>query len=96
MATDDSYKKKLGRILGISGWSKDRMADLLEVSNNSFNAWVRGDSEPKVERGLKIDEIYDELVRPLLCKIEDVTDKIEKRLLEEQIGRLRDDNICEK
>jgi transcriptional regulator with XRE-family HTH domain len=89
-----SSKQKLIRILGISGWSRDKLADLLEVSNNSLNAWVRGNSTPHTTHAGKIDEIYAALVTPLLCEIEALADKVEKRLLKERIKHLPDDNTC--
>jgi transcriptional regulator with XRE-family HTH domain len=88
------YKQKLTRILGISGWSRDKLSDLLEVSNNSFSAWIRGDSTPHTSHAGKIDEVYDALVVPLLCEIEIAADAVEKRLLEERIARLPEDNTC--
>jgi transcriptional regulator with XRE-family HTH domain len=89
-----SYKQKLVRILGISGWSRDKLADLLRVSNNSLNSWARGKSAPHTTHAAKIDSIYADLVEPLLCEIETIADQVEKRLLKDRIKRLPDDNIC--
>jgi transcriptional regulator with XRE-family HTH domain len=89
-----TYKRKLARILGISDWSRDKLADLLEISNNTLNAWLAGKSEPKLAHAGRVDKIYDELIVPLLCEIDDKADAVEKRLLSERIKRLPDDNIC--
>jgi transcriptional regulator with XRE-family HTH domain len=89
-----SPKQKLLRILGISGWSRDKLADLLQVSNNSLNSWVRGTATPHTTHCGKIDEIYNELVTPLFCEIETLADQVEKRLLKDRIKHLPDDNLC--
>jgi transcriptional regulator with XRE-family HTH domain len=89
-----TYKRKLARILGISDWSRDKLADLLEISNNTLDGWLNGRSEPKPTHAGKIDRVYDELVLPLLCEIEQIADKVEKRLLSERIKHLPDNNIC--
>ena len=36
---DSTYKKKLVRIIGISGWSRDKLADMMGVSNNTIDSW---------------------------------------------------------
>jgi hypothetical protein len=55
---------------------------------------VRGTTTPHTTHAAKIDGIYDELVTPLLCEIEKVADQVEKRLLNERIKHLPDDNVC--
>jgi transcriptional regulator with XRE-family HTH domain len=92
--TNISPKQKLNRILGISNWSRDKLADLLQVSNNSLNSWLRGDSQPHATHSAKISEIYKALVEPLLCEIETIADKVEKSLLAARIKNLPADNIC--
>jgi transcriptional regulator with XRE-family HTH domain len=89
-----SYKQKLTRTLGISAWSRDKLADLLQVSNNTFNSWLGGKSAPKPHHATEIDKIYNELVTPLLCDIEQLADKTEERLLTERIRQSSDDNAC--
>jgi transcriptional regulator with XRE-family HTH domain len=91
---DISYKQKLIRILGVSGWSRDKLADLLGVSNNSLGAWVRGGSAPHAGHAGRVDGVYEELVGSLICKIEARADKVEKRLLSERIEHLPDNNAC--
>jgi transcriptional regulator with XRE-family HTH domain len=89
-----TYKQKLSRVLAFSGWSRDRLADLLEVSNNTFNAWIGGKSEPHAKHAERIDWIYNELVQPLIPTLELMADKVEKTLLEERIEHLPDDNTA--
>jgi transcriptional regulator with XRE-family HTH domain len=94
MTKTTSTKQKLTRILGISGWSRDKLADLLQVSNNSLNSWLSGTSQPHITHIANIDQIYAELVLPLLCEIENISDKVEKHLLKDRINHLPDNNIC--
>jgi hypothetical protein len=42
----------------------------------------------------EIDSIYADLVTPLLCEIEALADKVEKRLLKDRIEHLPDNNVC--
>ena len=35
-------KEKVNKLLAFSGWSQDRLADLLGVSTVSVNKWCRG------------------------------------------------------
>jgi uncharacterized protein (TIGR02145 family) len=94
MTKTTSTKQKLTRILGISNWSRDKLADLLQVSNNSLNSWLSGTSQPHTTHTANIDQIYKELVLPLLCEIETISDKVEKSLLKDRIKHLPDNNIC--
>jgi transcriptional regulator with XRE-family HTH domain len=94
MTKTTSTKQKLTRILGISNWSRDKLADLLQVSNNSLNSWLSGTSQPHATHTANIDQIYAELVAPLLCEIETLADKVEKSLLKDRINHLPDDNVC--
>ncbi len=90
-----SYKKKLDQVFAFSGWTADRLADLLQVSNQTVSAWANGHSEPKGEHAARLDEIYGELVAPYLCELEKKADELAARLLRRQIRGLGDDNVCD-
>ena len=89
------YKEKVNKLLAFSGWSQDRLADLIGVSNVTMSKWIKGRREPKGKHAEMIDEIYAELVEPYICELEAKADKIAKGLLERQIRGLPDDNVCE-
>lgn len=86
--------KKLVQILVYTNWSQDKLADLLDVSNNTLNSWVKGKTVPRDSHSELIDEIYCEIVVPYICEIEEVTDKVEKRILKRKIKKVSDDNTC--
>jgi len=88
------YNKKLEQILAFTGWSRDHFADLLDVSNNSFNSWINGHSEPRDKNKTTIDNIYDKIVVPYVCELEQKADEVEKEILKQKIKNLPDDNIC--
>ena len=75
-----NYSKKLVQILAFTGWSQDKLADLLEVSNNTLSSWVNGKSQSREKVGV-IEEIYDEVVAPYICEIEQKADEMEKKIL---------------
>lgn len=88
------YDKKLHAVLVFSGWTRDRLADLMGVGNNTVSSWVNGHSEPKGEKAEKIDWMYGELVEPYVCELEAKADKIAEKMLRGQIAALPDDNVC--
>ena len=88
------YNEKINKILAFSGWTKDHLADLIEVTNNTLGNWARGDSAPKDEHAALIDTIFDKLVAPFLCDLEKRSDAIEKTILQAKIRDLPNDNIC--
>ena len=90
------YKEKVGKVLAFSGWTQDRMADLMGVGNMALNKWARGKREPRGRHAEVIDAIYAELVEPYVCELEAKADEVAKRMLEGQIRALPDDNVCEK
>lgn len=85
---------KVTRILAFSGWTQDKLADLLDVSNVIVNKWVRGKAIPKGERAEKVNKLFDELVAPYVCELEKKADAVEKEILERKIEHLADNNIC--
>ena len=89
-----NYKEKIKKILVFSGWTKDHLADLVEVANGTLGSWAKGDTEPKNEHAVLIDTIFDKLVEPYLCELEKRSDAIEKTILQAKIKHLPDDNIC--
>ena len=91
-----NYKQKLARIIGITGWSRDRLADMLDVSNGTLNRWIKGRAIKQAGRADKIDFLYKELVLPFECEIEMRANAAEKKLLKARIGRLSDGAVCRK
>lgn len=85
-------KQKLSRILGITGWSRDHVADLLEVSNMTLNRWLKGRSEPQPHLMERIDGMYNGIVAPLECEIDRLRDEVEKKILKSMIINLDEDN----
>jgi len=88
------YSKKLVQVLAFTGWSQDHLADLLGVSNNTFNSWVNGNSLPHQRNAGLIDEIYDKIVAPYICELERKADEVEKEILRQKIVDLPKDNVC--
>jgi transcriptional regulator with XRE-family HTH domain len=85
-------KQKLTRLLGVTGWSQDKLADLLQVSNNTLSAWVKGKAEPHARHTALIDKIFADL-SVILPAIDRVADEVEKDLLQTRIHHLPDDNF---
>ena len=56
----DKYSDKLKKILVCTGFSQEKLADLVGVSFVSLNAWVNEKSEPREKAKEKIDEIFAE------------------------------------
>ncbi len=69
-------KLKISRILGVTGWTRDHLADLLGVSNLTVSAWVRGRTLPHSGHMGKIDAMYDGIVKPLECEIDRLSDEV--------------------
>ena len=89
-----TYSKKLYKVLAFSGWTQDRLADLLLVSTPTVNSWANGNSEPHEDHAKIIDELYAKLVEPHVCELEAAADKLATQLLQQQIQHLPDDNAC--
>ena len=89
-----NHKQKLNRILGITGWSQDKLADLMMVSNGALRRWLKGREVRQEVNITRINWLYDELVIPFLCDIEQKADDVEKTLLKTRIKSLADDNVC--
>lgn len=85
-------KQKITRILGITGWSKDHLADLLDISNMTLGRWLKGRSIPYADSQAHIDAMYDGIVKPLECEIDRLADGVEKKILKAKILKLDDDN----
>ena len=89
-----NQKQKLNRILGITGWSRDRLADMLDISNGTLNRWCKGKKIKHDRHVAHIDWLYSELVEPLECEIERRANQAEKRLLEARANRIPDSASC--
>lgn len=88
------YGRKLVQVLAFSGWTQDRLADLLGVSTNALNSWVNGRSEPHEAHAVVIDELYAGLVEPYVCELEQKADALAAKLLRRQIRDLGNDDVC--
>lgn len=88
------YNKKVKQILAFSGWTLDKLADLLDVSNSTMSSWSNDNSEPKGKHAEKLDAVFDKLVAPYICELEAKADEIEKEILQQKIKDLPNDNIC--
>jgi transcriptional regulator with XRE-family HTH domain len=88
------YTTKLYKVLAFTGWTQDHLADLLDISTPTINSWVNGKSEPRQNHAAMIDEIYDHLVTPYVCELEQKADEIERKILRQKIRDLPNDNAC--
>lgn len=88
------YEEKINKILAFSGWTKDHLADLIDVSNGTLGSWSHGNTEPKGEHAALIDTIFAKLVEPYLCELEKRSDAIEKTILQAKIKHLPDNDLC--
>jgi transcriptional regulator with XRE-family HTH domain len=87
---EKNYKQKLQRILEITGWTREHLADLLYVSDRGLGKWLKRRSMPNEENAQVIDELYDAIVVPLECQIAEVRDGAEQRILKKRIADLGD------
>lgn len=87
-------KHKINRILGVTNWSKGKLANLIGASNGSVWLWSKGKQQPKDQTLQKIDWLYKELVEPFICEIETRAEAAEEKLLKAKIKDLSSDNIC--
>ena len=85
-------KQKLSRILGVTGWSRDHLADLLGVNNATLTRWTKGRGKMREVAQGKIDMIYDGAVKPLECEMDRLADEVEKKILKGQIKDLEKDD----
>jgi transcriptional regulator with XRE-family HTH domain len=90
------YTTKLYKVLAFTGWTQDHLADLLGISTPTMNSWINGKSQPRQKHAELINDIYNHLVAPYICELEQKADKIEKRILKQKIKDLPNDNVCEK
>jgi transcriptional regulator with XRE-family HTH domain len=88
------YNTKLYKVLAFTGWAQDHLADLLDISTPTINAWVNGKSEPHKKHQATIDNIYEQMVAPYVCELEQKADEIEKEILQQKIKDLAKDNTC--
>jgi transcriptional regulator with XRE-family HTH domain len=88
------YSAKLVQVLAFTGWTQDHLADLLDVSNNTLNAWVNGHAEPRSAHAELVDEIWHEIVAPYLCELEVRADELERKILKRKIRELPENNTC--
>jgi len=88
------YKDKITKILVFSNWSQSRFANILGVNVLTINRWKRGRRVPQGDYAEIIDRLFDELVAPYACELEEKADELAEKLLNRQIDALADDNTC--
>ena len=89
-----NQKQKLTRILGLTNWSRDRLADMLDISNGTLKRWLKGKTIKHPRYIAHIDWLYSEIVEPLECEIESRAITAEQRLLKSRLDRLDNNRIC--
>jgi len=86
------YSQKLKEIMEVSGWSKERLSDLLDVSLPAFKKWLEGANTPTEENAKLIDKLYDITVGSIETVKREYFESIEKRLLRRQVRQLDKNN----
>ena len=89
-----TYKEKFDRVMGVTGWNRGQMARLLGVNYFTVRRWMKSRVKPRSAYAERIDMMYEGIVVPLLCEIDRLSDVVEKKILQEQIRGLKDDD-CE-
>jgi transcriptional regulator with XRE-family HTH domain len=92
--TTSNHKQKISRILGVTGWTQGKLANLMGVDNGAVRRWQKGKPVKQAANAARIDWLYDELVAPFICEIEQRADATEKQLLKARIKALPDNNMC--
>ena len=87
-------KQKLNRIMGVTGWTRKKMARLAGASEKSVWLWSKGRPVGQAVHAERIDWSYKEIVEPFVCEIEKRADEAEKKMLQREIKGLADNNIC--
>jgi len=82
-----TYKTKILRILALTGWSHDHLADLLDVSDRAFRKWLRR-TQPQTASAALIDEIYDKIVLHYQPEITCTATALEGGILKRRIKSL--------
>ncbi|MCL2038665.1 hypothetical protein FWG86_02065 [Candidatus Saccharibacteria bacterium] len=91
---NQSPKHKLSRILQITNWSHDRLADMLDISNGTLRRWLKGRTIKHPKYIAHIDWLYSDIVEPLECEILTRSNRAEKRLLQSRASRIPDPTSC--
>jgi transcriptional regulator with XRE-family HTH domain len=86
------YVEKLNKIMEVSGWTKGRLSDLLDVSYPAFLKWLEGETEPTEEHAKLIDKLYLMVTDDWEEARREYFEGIEKRLLRRQVRKLDDNN----
>jgi transcriptional regulator with XRE-family HTH domain len=76
----------------ISGWSKERLSDLLDVSYPAFIKWLSGESEPAEDHAKLIDKLYILVTESFEEAKREYFESLEKRLLRRQVRQLDKNN----
>ena len=60
------FGEKLGYLLSIKGWSQQKLADKLRITQQCVSRWVNGNREPCIDDILLICQLLDEDPNELL------------------------------
>jgi len=87
-----NYIEKLNEIMKISGWSRARLSDLLNVNYSTFSRWLDGETEPTEEHARLIDKLYLMVTVDFEVAKREYFEGLEKRLLRRQVRKLDENN----
>ncbi|MCL2038770.1 hypothetical protein FWG86_02640 [Candidatus Saccharibacteria bacterium] len=85
---------KVNRILGVSGWSRDRLAGVLGTNGRTLRRWAKGSKVRSEVMAGRIDWVYGELVEPLECEILRRAAVVEKEMLKRRLAGLPKGEVC--
>ena len=82
-------KQQIKRILELTSWSRDYLADMLEISNFSLGRYLSGLRKPPEAVVEKTTFLYTEIVVPLECEITRLKNTAEQKLLADRLRTLK-------
>jgi hypothetical protein len=87
-----TYPEKLNKIMEVSGWNKERLSDLLDVSYQAFLHWLSGETDPSEAHAKLIDNLYLLVIDGMEDARREYIESLEKRLLRRQVRHLDHNN----
>jgi predicted transcriptional regulator len=91
-----TYKQQLSRILGVTGWSRDHLSDLLGISNFALSRYLKNRRIPASELAERIVWLYKSIVVPVDCEITKLKNTAETTILTRHIETLKTGGVCKK
>lgn len=82
-------KQQITRLLGVTGWTRHHLADLLGVTTFSLSRYASGLRKPSGDAIIKLGYLFSTVVAPLECEITRLRNSAEKSLLTARISDLR-------